>query len=69
MNQQRYVCIKCGNTQYEIETIRTTGGTFSRLFDVQNKKFTAVSCKNCGFTELYKGRSSGLGNVVDFLTS
>ena len=36
--------------------------------DIQNKKFTTVSCGQCGFTEIYRGDSSTLGNVFDFLT-
>lgn len=66
---QKYVCAKCSHGQFESEEIRTTGGRFSKIFDVQNKKFVAVSCKNCGFTELYKGKTSTLGNVFDFITN
>lgn len=67
-NQSRsYVCAKCGGTHYESDEIRTTGGGFSRFFDVQNRKFIVVSCSQCGYCELYKRNSSGLGNVADFL--
>jgi len=66
---QQYVCPKCGNTTFETDEIRTTGGRFSKIFDVQNKKFTAVSCAKCKYTELYKGSTSTLGNVFDFLTN
>lgn len=66
---QKYVCAKCGNTQFESEEIRTTGGRFSKIFDVQNKKFVAVSCSSCGFTELYKGKTSTIGNIFDFITN
>lgn len=65
--QRSFVCPKCNGTQYETDEIRTTGGGFSRFFDVQNRKFAVVSCRNCGYSELYKGSSSGLGNVADFL--
>ncbi|MBI9034476.1 MAG: zinc ribbon domain-containing protein [Bacteroidales bacterium] len=69
MNQTKYQCPKCGNTQYEADTIRTTGGAFSKIFDVQNKKFTAVTCTRCKYTELFKGETSTLGNIFDFFTS
>ncbi len=69
MNQGKYQCPKCGNTQYEVDTIRTTGGAFSKIFDVQNKKFTAVTCSRCKYTELFKGETSMLGNIFDFFTS
>ncbi len=40
-------CPKSGNNGYETDEIRTTGGTLSKIFDVQNKKFTAVVCTRC----------------------
>lgn len=66
MNQQRFVCPKCGNNEYEVDEMRATGGPFAKIFDVQNKKFTSVSCRRCGYTEFYKGRTSTIGNVFDF---
>lgn len=66
---QNYVCPKCGNKSFETDEIRTTGGNFSKIFDVQNKKFTTVTCTQCKYTELYKGTTSGIGNVLDFFTS
>ncbi|ELK55558.1 hypothetical protein C452_08048 [Haloferax volcanii JCM 10717] len=33
------------------------------MFDIQNRQFTVVSCANCGYSELYRGQSSG--NFVD----
>lgn len=65
----QYKCAKCDNTQYETDMIRATGGAFAKIFDVQNKKFTVVTCTRCGYSELYKGKTSGLGNVFDFFTS
>ena len=65
---QNYVCPKCGNLQYETDEIRTTGGRFAKIFDVQNKKFTTVTCSQCKYTEFYKGETSTLGNIFDFFT-
>jgi predicted nucleic-acid-binding Zn-ribbon protein len=70
MNQKSYTCPKCGNRQAEVDQIRTTGAGFTRYFNIQNRKFTAVSCSRCGFTEFYRGaRSGGASNVLDFLTN
>lgn len=66
---QKYVCPKCGNTNFETDEMRTTGGRFAKIFDVQNKKFTAVTCTNCKYTELYKGSTSAAGNILDFFTN
>ena len=60
-----YVCTKCKNNTYVTDEFRATGG-ISRFFDVQNKKFTTVSCSQCGFTEIYRGDTSRWGNVADF---
>jgi predicted nucleic-acid-binding Zn-ribbon protein len=49
-------CPKCGHTDAEVDDIATTGDGMSRLFDVQNRRYKAVSCTRCGYTEFYKGR-------------
>ena len=68
MNKISYVCPKCGSREYEVDEMRATGGSFAKIFDVQNKKFTTVSCAHCRYTELYKGKTSTLGNIFDFFT-
>ncbi len=63
-----YTCPKCSNRTYDIDEMRATGGTLSKIFDVQNKKFTSVSCQRCSYTEFYKASTSALSNVFDFFT-
>lgn len=65
MKQIRYTCPKCNNTTYKIDQMRATGGTLSKIFDVQNKKFTSVTCERCTYTEFYKTKTSALSNVFD----
>lgn len=67
MQPTKYHCPKCDNTKAEIDEIRTTGSGFSRFFDIQNRKFTVVTCSHCKYSEFYKGSVSNLGNVADFL--
>ena len=69
MDNSKWKCPKCGNTAYETDQFAATGGGFSKVFDVQNKKFTTVTCTQCKFTELYKAETSALGNIFDFLTN
>jgi len=69
MESINYKCPKCSNKNYETDEVRTTGGGFSKIFDVQNKKFTAVTCTRCKYTEFYKAKTSALGNIFDFFTS
>lgn len=63
----QYVCPKCGCRHYEHDQFQATGGSFAKLFDVQNKRFVTVSCTNCGYTELYKSVGDGVMDVLDFL--
>jgi len=58
MQHKNWQCTKCGNTI----------GMFAKIFDVQNKRFTTVTCERCTYTEIYRTKSSGLGNVLDFFT-
>ena len=65
----KWRCPKCANAEFETGQFRAVGGNLSRLFDVQNRKFTTVSCTRCGFTEIYKASSSALGKVFDLFTT
>ena len=69
MNQLNWRCPKCGHTAFETDVMRATGGRFAKIFDVQNRKFTTVTCSRCTFTEFYRGDTSTLGNVFDFFTN
>lgn len=63
----QYRCPKCGNTSYTTDQIQTTGGNFSKIFDVQNKRFTVVSCSRCGYSEFYRKDGSTAWDILDFL--
>ena len=65
---KEYQCEKCEGSEFKNNQIRTTGSGLSRFFDIQNQKFTAVSCTNCGYTELFKVDGGGIGNLFDFLS-
>ena len=59
-------CLKCGNTEFEKDQFQATGGDFSKIFNVQNKRFFTVTCTHCGFTELYKTQTSVAMDIFDF---
>lgn len=65
----KWECPKCKNDTFEKDQFQATGGNFSKLFDVQNKKFITVSCSKCGYTELYKTTTEAGMNIIDFLMS
>lgn len=63
-----FQCPKCSNTDYETGEFRATGGFWSKIFDVQGSRFSTVTCTRCKYTEIYKSKSSMLGNVFDLFT-
>jgi predicted nucleic-acid-binding Zn-ribbon protein len=69
MTALNYTCLKCGNTQYETDEFRAAGGFLTKVFDVQSKRFSTVTCTRCQYTEIYKAESSKLGNLFDFFTN
>ena len=69
MERLNYNCPKCGNRTYTIGEMRATGGIWSKIFDVQSKKFTSVSCERCSYTEFYKAKTGALSNIFDLFTN
>ena len=69
MEQFQWQCPKCRNQEFETDQMSAAGGFFSKVFDVQNKKFTTVTCTRCRYTEFYKADTSTLGNIFDFFTN
>ena len=67
MEKMQYRCPKCGGGEYVSDQFQATDGTFAKIFDVQNKKFITISCRSCGYTELYRAETDGAMNILDFL--
>jgi len=68
MQHANWQCTKCGNDTYDVDEFRAVGGMLAKVFDVQNKRFSTVSCEHCGYTEIYRVDSSQLGDIFDFFT-
>ncbi len=62
-----FTCAKCGSNEYEIDDMSTSSGMMSRVVNLQNRRFSAVSCRRCFYTELYKTNSGALRNVFDLM--
>ena len=69
MRHKNWQCEKCGNLEFDADQFRAAGGMFAKIFDVQNKRFSTVTCNRCYYTEIYRTESSGLGDVFDFFTN
>ena len=70
MQHDNWSCQKCSQKEYEVGEMRVTGSFWTKIFNIQNKKYSSVSCSKCSYTEFYKGQpASGLANVFDFFTT
>ncbi|WP_394337641.1 zinc ribbon domain-containing protein [Haloarcula quadrata] len=43
----------------------TTGGGLSKMFDIQTNSFKLVSCRNCGYSELYRDTTASSNDIVE----
>jgi len=70
MNLNNWICSKCVCKEYETSKMKFAGSIWIKIFNVQNKKYTSVSCSRCSFAEFYKNQaSSTIENVFDFFTN
>ncbi|MFC1555787.1 zinc ribbon domain-containing protein [candidate division KSB1 bacterium] len=69
MHGLNFKCPKCKNREYSVGEIRATGGLWTKIFNIQNRKFTSVTCSRCTYTEFYEGSTGNLQNVFDFFTN
>ena len=66
MQHKNWQCPKCQNKEFETDQFAATGGGLTKFFNIQNKKYTTVTCTQCKYTEIYKADTSTMGNVLDF---
>jgi len=69
MQTINYKCPKCLNTEYETGEMRAAGGFWSKILDVQSRRFATITCARCRYTEMYQTDTSMLGNVFDLFTN
>lgn len=60
-------CPKCGNKDFELGEAYIAGSILSKLFNVQNRKFSSVTCVKCKYTEFYQIPASKALDVLDFI--
>jgi len=63
-----YQCPKCKSSTFTTGQLRAAGGFWSKIFDVQHRKFTTVTCERCRYTEMYQVESGKLESVFDLFT-
>jgi uncharacterized protein len=51
--EQAFVCSKCSSKSGQVKRLAMTGTGLSRIVDLQHNTYLAVSCRDCGFTQLF----------------
>jgi uncharacterized protein len=68
---ESFVCSKCGERGAHVEHLAMSGTGLSRLLEVQNYRYAFVSCRNCGYTEVYNLRTlegrDDIGTLLEIL--
>jgi predicted nucleic-acid-binding Zn-ribbon protein len=67
VEHRNWHCPKCEHTEFETGQFAATGGGLTKFFNIQNKKFTTVTCSHCKYTEIYQAETSALSNIFDFM--
>ncbi|MFZ5945533.1 MAG: zinc ribbon domain-containing protein [Bacillota bacterium] len=51
--EEEFHCQKCKGVGADVRELAMTGTGHSKLFDIQHNEYLFISCKQCGFTEVY----------------
>jgi predicted nucleic-acid-binding Zn-ribbon protein len=66
-----FVCPKCLHSGGHVEHLAMSGTGISRFLEIQTYRYAFVSCKNCGYTEIFnlnilKGKDD-VGTILELL--
>ncbi len=50
---QEFICPRCNHVGAEVQRLAMSGTERSYMFGVQTYRYAFVSCKECGYTEVY----------------
>jgi uncharacterized protein len=64
----KYSCPKCGSKTFTTGTMWVSRSVFSKIFDIQNRRYSAVICTLCKYTEFYHLPLKRLGEVLEYTT-
>ena len=53
MKHEKWSCPKCSHKEYDLGEVRVAGSFWAKIFDIQNKKYTSVSCTKCSYTDFF----------------
>lgn len=49
----KYACQKCGGKKYLVKGVVIQHSQFSQVFSIPGRRYTAVICERCKYTEFY----------------
>jgi uncharacterized protein len=68
---EAFVCGKCGRRGGYVERLAMSGTGLSRLFEIQPYSYVYVSCRQCGYTEIYNLKvlegSDNVGTLLEII--
>lgn len=65
---REFVCPRCDEHGADVERLAMSGTGLSRFFEIQRYRYAFVSCRNCGYTEVYNLRKlEGKDDLGTFL--
>ena len=63
-----FKCPKCGCESYEPGEMYLSSSKAQSIVDIERGKFITFNCLDCGYTEIYKGKTpSWIMGLLDFL--
>ena len=69
----KFVCARCSSRGARVERLAMSGTGLSRLMEIQAHRYAFVSCRNCGYTEVYDLKTlegkDNLGTLLEILFS
>jgi len=66
MVQSKNPCPKCGNKYFNLGQVYMAGSLITKIFNIQNRKFSSFTCTKCTYTEFYQIPAKRALNVLDF---
>jgi uncharacterized protein len=65
----QFQCIRCKGDMCNVGEMHVAGGFWSKVFDVEGRKFSTVTCSRCRHTEFYQADRSQLANIFDLFVT
>lgn len=66
MVESKKPCPKCGNKYFSLGEVYMAGSMLTKIFNIQNRKFSSFTCSKCKYTEFYQIPAKNALNVLDF---